>query len=138
MGETKKFHVAIKGLIVHEGRFLLLRRPQKSIGGLSFWELPGGGLGFGEMPENTLEREIMEEVNLRVEVIKPIWVWGFIKNESTQIIGITYLCRAQNTEVRLSAEHEEFNWFTAAEIAEIDLLPELKADMEKWDWSDIL
>jgi 8-oxo-dGTP diphosphatase len=138
MDKLNRFHLAIKGLIVHNRKLLLLKKPRKPNQEHSCWELPGGGLVFGEMPETALQREIMEEINLKVDVIKPIWVWGFMKNESTQVVGITHLCRCDSTMVTISLEHEEFRWVAPEEIKELNLLPELREDMEKWDWNDIM
>lgn len=136
--EHNHFHLAIKAVIVHNHELLLLQRVKTTEDGCKFWELPGGGLGFGEMPERALEREIFEEVSLTVEVIKPIWVWGFMKTTSKQVVGITYLCRAFNRNVVLSEEHEGYVWVSPEKLDTLPILPELKADMNKWNWSEIL
>lgn len=50
-----------------EGAVLLARRrPEKRQGGL--WELPGGKIEVGESAAECLERELDEELGLRVEV----------------------------------------------------------------------
>lgn len=136
--EHNHFHLAIKAVIVHNNELLLLQRVKATEGGSKYWELPGGGLSFGEMPERALQREILEEVNLTVDVIKPIWVWSFMKTTYKQVIGITYLCRASNRNVVLSDEHEGFSWVSPENLENVTILPELKADMRKWNWSEIL
>jgi mutator protein MutT len=60
------FHVTA-GLIWRDGEVLLTRRPQGShLAG--YWEFPGGKQEQGETLEACLEREIMEELGLRVKV----------------------------------------------------------------------
>ncbi len=131
MDVNNSFHIAIKALIINNEKMLLLRKPPKGEGAQSYWELPGGGLGFGEMPELALKREVMEEVGLSIEVIKPIWVWSFLKNQHRQVLGITYLCHCSSQDVQLSHEHLEYIWVSETELGQLNLLPELREDLEK-------
>jgi len=57
------FEIAVGGVIVHEGRILLVQRghePQKGR-----WSLPGGRVKPGETLQKALEREISEETGLQ-------------------------------------------------------------------------
>ena len=70
-GENKKphFHVSA-GLIWKNGMVLTAKRPKGShLEG--FWEFPGGKQEKGESLEDCLEREIEEELGLRVKAVKP-------------------------------------------------------------------
>ena len=68
MTSKPHFHVTA-GLIWRNGKLLLTRRPQGShLAG--YWEFPGGKQEAGETLEACLEREIMEELGIRVKVIK--------------------------------------------------------------------
>ena len=131
MDANNSFHIAIKALIINKDKVLLLRKPPKGEGGQSYWELPGGGLGFGEMPELALKREVTEEVGLSIEVIKPLWVWSFLKSQHRQVLGITYLCHSSSQNVQLSHEHLEYIWVSKAELDQLNLLPQLREDLEK-------
>ena len=60
------YDVAV-GLIKRKNKFLISKRlKNKFLGGL--WELPGGKIKTGESPQECLEREIKEELNIRVEI----------------------------------------------------------------------
>ena len=63
---SPKYVVGVSGLVRDaEGRVLLLRHTYR---GNRPWGLPGGGLRPGESLEECLEREVLEETGMRVEV----------------------------------------------------------------------
>lgn len=58
------------GLIHHEGRYLIARRkPGVHLAG--FWEFPGGKRETGESLEECLQRELFEELSIRVDCPVP-------------------------------------------------------------------
>jgi len=62
------FHVTA-GLVWKDGKLLITRRPEGShLAG--YWEFPGGKQEPGESLEACLEREIQEELDMKVKVVK--------------------------------------------------------------------
>ena len=59
-----QFHITVKGIVIYEGKTLILKRVRPSSDGLGYWELPGGGLEYGEDPHQALVRELKEETGL--------------------------------------------------------------------------
>jgi mutator protein MutT len=56
-------------LIVRDGKYLVTqRRDDDSFGG--FWEIPGGKVKSGETLEDCVARELMEELGVRVKVVR--------------------------------------------------------------------
>lgn len=51
----------------YKGEILCTLRNKDSLFG-NLWELPGGKIELGESSENALEREILEELNVRIKV----------------------------------------------------------------------
>ena len=58
--------VAVIGLVTNQDRVLLIQRAVDPEMGK--WALPGGFMDAGEMPNTALQRELLEEINLPVEV----------------------------------------------------------------------
>lgn len=92
-------------------RSLAMRLPLK-------WEFPGGKVEPGENPEECLLREIAEELDVVVEIIKPMLPCEH--NDGKQAIRlIPFVCIIKRGEIRL-AEHAAFVWLKAAELQSLD------------------
>ena len=120
---------AIKAIILKDGKVLIMKRSMKEDHAQGSWDIPGGKIDFGENPIDCLNREVMEESGLEVEIIKLMRVWSFLKNPQTQIIGITMLCKYKSGEVKLSEEHTDFKWIEPKEINDYDALYGVKKDV---------
>ena len=66
---NNSFNYRIVGVAVHENHVLLHRAHVDN-----FWTFPGGRAEFGESAEKTLKREMMEELNIEVEVVRLLWL----------------------------------------------------------------
>lgn len=133
----RKFFVAVKALIFFNEKFLLVKRSDKARGEHHLWEFPGGRMEFGETPEEALKREIMEETGLSANVICPLQTWSFFREKDTQIVGITFLCRATMGTVRLSDEHDAYEWITFDELENFGIMPSVLTDIQKIDINDV-
>ncbi|WP_066501472.1 NUDIX hydrolase [Abyssisolibacter fermentans] len=139
MSLENKFFVALKALIFFEERFLIIKRTDKARGDFYHWEFPGGRLEFGESPKEALKREIIEETGLKnVDCLYPINAWNFLKDEHTEIIGITYLCKSEDKKIELSIEHDEYAWISYDDIINYNFSPGILEDIKKWNWQQIL
>lgn len=70
------------GLIRHEGRYLIARRkPGVHLAG--FWEFPGGKREMGESLEECLQRELFEELSIRVDLPVPYQIIRHDYSEKT-------------------------------------------------------
>src|SRR5579859_412813 len=85
MGSSREYPerplVGVGGVIVEEGRALLIRRGSEPL--LGEWSIPGGMLELGETLEEGVARELLEETGLVVRVIELIEVFDRIYLEST-------------------------------------------------------
>jgi 8-oxo-dGTP diphosphatase len=110
--------VSLCGIVVEAGRFLVARR---NLGGSQGgkWEFPGGKLEPGESHEQALVREFAEELAVKVEVGRLLFVGDFT-NE-----GKSYRLEAWETtllsrQFHLS-EHQELRWLPPEGLVGLDL-----------------
>jgi 8-oxo-dGTP diphosphatase len=100
-------------LIIQDGLILLTQRGNHPHHPFQ-WEFPGGKLQPGESEENCILREIREELNLEITILKKLkpvdFDYGFITIEL-----IPFLCKIQSGIIMLSG-HIAFKWIKWNEI----------------------
>jgi 8-oxo-dGTP diphosphatase len=107
-----KIYSAVKSLIVEDSKFLIIKQ---NIGDYSVWDLPGGKIEFGESPYDALKREVKEETDLEIDIVKPIGIWWFFrKTDNDQVVCTTFLCKCKDPNVKLNVAGNEkiteFKW----------------------------
>jgi 8-oxo-dGTP pyrophosphatase MutT (NUDIX family) len=87
------------------------------------WELPGGKLEANERPEHCLQREILEELNLRVDVTTLLDVWVYNILGQVDVFIVTFATRPidGDADIRLSQEHKEVGLFSYEDIATLNM-----------------
>src|SRR5689334_16721112 len=76
-----KFTYRVGGIAIHKGRVLFQKataNPSKT-----FWFLPGGRAELGESASQTLQREMMEELNISVTIERPVFLFENFFTEDT-------------------------------------------------------
>lgn len=115
---SQGFPVSVKGVVVRDGRVLLLRNERGE------WELPGGKLDRGEDPQSCVVREIAEEVGWSVACGPILDAWLYRIRAGIEVLVVTYGCHAlTGTAPVLSPEHNEVGLFAPAELADL-LMPD--------------
>ncbi len=119
-----KLQVSVSAVVVKGKKFLLLKRAQfDEFGKKGTWTLPCGRIKIYENSNKAIIREVKEESNLKVKIIKPLGVWNK-KKKNTWRTSICYLCKHVKGEVKLSKEHDDFLWLSFKEIN--------KSKIKKW------
>ncbi|WP_435745899.1 (deoxy)nucleoside triphosphate pyrophosphohydrolase [Nocardioides sp. SYSU DS0663] len=107
--------------IVRAGRVLAARRtrPPEAAGR---WELPGGKVEPGERPEVALARELAEELDIEVEVVR--WLDGAVpvgeRHELTAAV-VRLLGEADAVEP-VDGTHDQLRWLGPEELEDVDWL----------------
>ncbi len=116
-GDQGQIVVANKAVIKAKGKYLVLLKSDLEDVTPNSYDLPGGRMSYGEKPGESLKREVKEEVGLEIEIKGITDIWSFvIEQKKLQLVGITWACTSQNTEVKLSPEHSSFKWLSYKEI----------------------
>jgi 8-oxo-dGTP diphosphatase len=90
------FNIRVYGILLNEKHQVLVS--DEFIRGAYITKFPGGGLEFGEGTRECLQREFLEEMNLKVKITGHIYTTDFYQqsafNAAHQIISIYYFAEA--------------------------------------------
>ena len=111
----------VTAAVISDGeKILITRRPDdKRHPGL--WEFPGGKVDPGESPEEALCREIREELDAEVQVLK-IFEVVFHRYEWGPVLVLAYSCRLLTSAIR-NLGVTEHRWLYPSELPEFSILP---------------
>ncbi|MFI6498813.1 NUDIX domain-containing protein [Nonomuraea typhae] len=119
--------MSVKGVIVRDGKVLLLRNERDE------WEPPGGKLELGEEPPDRLRQEILEEVGWPATVGPILDSWQYHIAEGADVLIITYgATAASDGPPVLSHEHKQVGLFTAAEAGALNMPEGYKRSIADW------
>ena len=122
--------VAQKAIIVNNNKVLIIREASTYKDGTNIgkWGVPGGRIKPEEHIVEALKREVLEETGLDVEVGAPVHVdewFPRVRGEVWHIVATFRICTANKvSEIRLSDEHDAFQWIDANEIENYNLMVE--------------
>lgn len=113
-----------RGICEYDGKILLLKVRSKSSHDAGKWEIPGGKVKKHEFFDDALKREFMEETGLEINIDS---LYNVIQNEYTacksneKIKSIQLIMNVSSStdEVKISDEHDEYNWFTRQELQDL-------------------
>jgi len=115
--------VGVGGVLVRQGRVLLIRRGKEPLYGR--WVVPGGTVELGEPLDEALVRELREETGLEVEPLELITVFDRIQRDGGRVLYhyviVDYLCRWISGEARAASDALEVAWAAPSELDRFDL-----------------
>ena len=105
------FRIAVKSFIVNsENKILLIKRRSNDVHKPGSWNIHSGRLKPGEDPFLGLKRKTKEETNIDIEIMNPLDVQHFIRDDNQIITMLIFLCKPLHNNIKLSEEHTEFQW----------------------------
>ena len=117
--------VGVGGVVIRDGRALLVRRGSKPLKGQ--WSIPGGTLELGETIAEGVVRELREETGLDVRVVDLIEVFERIfpgeGRPQYHFVILDYLCEAPNGTPQPGSDVTDVAFATEEELARYHLTP---------------
>ena len=117
--------VGVGGVVVRDGRVLLIRRGKEPLYGR--WVIPGGTVELGETLEEALVREMEEETGLLVEPLEVLTVFDRIQREGERVVYhyviVDFLCRWRSGEAKAASDALEVAWARPGELSHYELPP---------------
>ncbi len=121
--------VGIGGVIIEQGRTLLIRRGNEPL--LGEWSIPGGILEIGESLEEGVARELLEETGIEVRVLELIEVFDriYLEGGSAEsrrrprfhFVIADYLCERLAGEPRAGSDVTDVAFAAEEELARFHL-----------------
>lgn len=110
----------VAAVITHENKILCAQKGDHKYEYLSKkYEFPGGKVEENETSEQALIREIFEELNIDVQIVKHL----ITVNHSYPDFNIelqTYLCNSNSITKLTLAEHKSIEWLAATELMQLN------------------
>jgi ADP-ribose pyrophosphatase YjhB (NUDIX family) len=121
--------VAVTAFVQDEnGRLLLIRRTDNDL-----YAIPGGALELGETLTQTVQREVMEETGIAVEVTGLIGIYSdpdhvieFTDGEVRQEFSICFRANPTGGEPRTSNESKEVLWVAPSDLDRLKIHPSIR------------
>ncbi|MGH7597526.1 MAG: NUDIX hydrolase [bacterium] len=88
----------VGAVIIKNGKVLLIRRANEPF--KNHWDFPGGFLEAGEKPKDGLQREIGEELQIDVKIIRVLGIYPDTYGPAGDAtLNIYYLCKISRGEI---------------------------------------
>jgi 8-oxo-dGTP diphosphatase len=117
----KVVRLTVDGVIVEEGKILLIKRGNEPYKGL--WALPGGFVEYGETTEKAVVREVKEETGLLCNIVKLVGVYSDPDRDPRgHTVSVVYMLKVSTGGVSAGDDAVKARWFP------VDELPELAFD----------
>jgi 8-oxo-dGTP diphosphatase len=125
-----KLFCATKAFIIFDGKVLIIRESVKYKDGANFgkYDVVGGRIKPGQRFDESLLREIKEETSLNVKIGDPFFVGEWrpkVDGENWQIVGTFFRCDANTSLVKLSKDHDNFEWINPKDYKKYNIIENL-------------
>ena len=147
--QKKAHYIAVTGIIRNsEGKYLICKRGPNAKAFPNKWCVPGGKVekdDFVNNPkdtsdhwldvfEKTLQREILEETDLKIKNIGYVSNLAFIRPNGFSTLIISLYAEHDEGDVKLATDElVDYNWVTSKEAKNYDLIANIHEQIQKVD-----
>ena len=125
--------ITVAGLLIKDGKVLVIKRARNERYLAGMYELPGGKVDFGEQPNDALKREFLEETGLTIQVLTPYKAYSYLSHENKRhTVEIVYtVALIGKPGIKLSDEHEDYCWVSPKDVDTIPMTDEIKENIRQ-------
>jgi 8-oxo-dGTP diphosphatase len=127
--------VGVGALIFNdEGKIFLSLRGPLAKNERGKWEIPGGAVEYGETIEDALQREVLEEIGVKIRVKKLFRVCNHLMpDEHQHWVSPTYICEIVEGTPKIMepGKSSELRWFTLEEAEKLPLSIIVEEDIKE-------
>jgi 8-oxo-dGTP pyrophosphatase MutT (NUDIX family) len=145
--DNKLHYVAVTGIIVKDGKYLITKRSEKEKNFPGLWTVPGGRLEQGDyinnpkdtgdswynVLEKVLAREVKEETGINVKNPHYLLSLAFIRSDNIPVTVNSFYCDYDSGEVDLSEENIDYKWVSVEELKDYQLISGIREEIEMVD-----
>lgn len=102
-------------IIEKDGKYLFTQRPEdgRHLGGS--WEFPGGKVDFGEDPRQGLEREIEEELGIKIKAGEIFECSSRVYDGKKHVVLLGFHCKYISGEIK-NKDIQDHTWLIPGEM----------------------
>lgn len=144
---NKAHYISVTGIILKDGKFLIVKRAPSEKAFPNMWTVPGGKLemsDYSKKPKDTsahwynvfesvLRREVLEEVGLKIRNIRYLTSLAYIRDDGIPTIIVSLFADPAGGEVRLCPALTEHAWVTLEEAKNYELIEGIYEELEMLD-----
>jgi len=147
MEDERLHYIVVTGIVIKDGKYLITKRSLKEAAFPGLWTVPGGKLrksDYAAFPKDTadhwynvleklLEREIEEEVGLKIKNIRYLLSLAYVRSDGIPTIILSFYCDYDSGEIELSDELVDYAFVTTEELEKYKFVPGLREEIELVD-----
>ena len=114
------FNIRVTGILIEDNKILLVKQ---KVSDQRNWSLPGGKLEQGETLEQGIIREMKEETDLNVEIVRLLYLCDVSASDNT-LLHITFLLKRIDGNIELPTNEFESNPISEVKFVSVSDLSE--------------
>lgn len=134
--KNKTHYVIATAMIYKDGKYLIAKRAPHEKAFPNLWHLPGGKLEVEDylhkprstknqwynVMETLLNREVMEEVGLKIKNIRYLCDLVFIRPDKIPVVTLSFLADYASGKVSLCEDLTEYAWVTSRQAKKFPMI----------------
>ena len=147
MNDKNYHYVAVTGIVIKNGKFLITKRSPKERAFPNMWTVPGGKLEFNDYSqrpkdtsshwynvlEDLLRREVKEETGLSIKNIRYLTILTFVRPDGIPVVVLSLYADYAGGKVIPTEEAVDHAWITLEEARSYELIEGIYEELEMLD-----